>query len=143
MKKTVAYCRTALAAQSDPLAEVSVQAAAVHEYARQRGMTVHKTYIDAGVSGVTLIRPALQRLLADCRVGKVEVVLTKDADRLSRDMSQLIALLHKFRIYGIRVEFANEGGEAGRKYLDLLLSTFAEFQKAKMADEARRERGDQ
>jgi len=32
MKKTVAYCRTALAFQSDPLAEVSAQAASLRQY---------------------------------------------------------------------------------------------------------------
>ena len=96
MKKTVAYCRTARAAQNDPLAEVSAQAASLREYARQHGMTVDGTYMDAGVSGATLARPALQQLLADCRAGKIGVVLTADTDRLSRDTSQLAALLRKF-----------------------------------------------
>jgi DNA invertase Pin-like site-specific DNA recombinase len=59
-------------------------------------MTVDGTYMDAGVSGATLARPALQQLLADCRAGKIGVVLTRDADRLSRDTSQLFALLHRF-----------------------------------------------
>jgi hypothetical protein len=49
-------------------------------------------YTDAGVSGATLERPELQRLIADCRAGKVGMVITRDADRLSRDKGQLIAL---------------------------------------------------
>jgi hypothetical protein len=107
MKKTVAYCRTALASQSDPLAEVSAQAEAVRAYARGRG-----------------------------RAGSIGVVLTRDADRLSRDTSQLIALLHRFRIYGVRVEFAT----GGQKSFDLVLSAMSAFQKAKLADDARRAR---
>jgi DNA invertase Pin-like site-specific DNA recombinase len=66
MKKTVAYCRTAFAEPSDPLGGVSAQAASLREYAGQHGMTVDGTYMDAGTSGMTLIRPALQQLLADC-----------------------------------------------------------------------------
>jgi len=85
MKRTVAYCRTAFAEPSDPLAGVSAQAASLREYAGQHGMTVDGTYLDAGVSGMTLIRPALQQLLADCRAGKIGVVLTTDTDRFSRD----------------------------------------------------------
>jgi DNA invertase Pin-like site-specific DNA recombinase len=46
------------------------------------------------VSGVTLERPELQRLLADCRAGNIVTVITKDPDRLSWDIGQLIALLH-------------------------------------------------
>jgi site-specific DNA recombinase len=141
MKKTVAYCRTALESESDPLSGVSAQAEAVREFARQLGMTVHETYMDAGVSGVTLIRPALQQLLADCRAGKIGVVLTRDADRLSRDTSQLFALLHRFGIYGVRVQFASENGEAEQKLLDLTLSALADLHKAKVADDARRTRG--
>jgi DNA invertase Pin-like site-specific DNA recombinase len=136
MKKTVAYCRTALAAQSHPLAEVSAQATSLREYARQRGMTVDGTYMDAGASGATLARPALQQLLADCRAGKIGVVLTADTDRLSRDTGQLAALLHKFRTYGVRVVFAS--GEEGLKLVSLVLSALSEFQKAKVADGARR-----
>ena len=143
MKKIVAYCRTAVASEADPLGEVSAQAEAVREFARQRGMTGHETYMDAGASGVTLARPALQQLLADCRAGKIGVVLTRDADRLSRDKSHLLALLHRFAIYGVRVQFANENGEAERRLLDLTLSALADLHKAKLADDARRARGGQ
>ena len=60
-------------------------------------MTVHETYMDAGASGATLARPALQQLLADCRAGRIGVLLTRDGDRLSRDKGKLFALLHRFR----------------------------------------------
>jgi site-specific DNA recombinase len=135
MKKTVAYCRTAFVEQSDPLAGVLAQAASLREYAGQHGMTVDGTYMDAGASGVTLIRPALQQLLADCRNGKIGVVLTTDTDRLSRDTGQLAALLHKFRIYGVHVEFAS--GQDGLKLHAAVLSALGKFQEAKMADDAR------
>jgi|SRR6516164_6120397 site-specific DNA recombinase len=141
MKKTVAYCRTAFAEPSDPLAGVLVQAASLCEYARQHGMIVDGTYMDAGASGMTLIRPALQRLLAECRAGKIGVVLTTDTDRLSRDTGQLAALLHKFRLYGVHVEFAS--GQDGLKLLGVVLSALAEFQEAKMADDASRIHGRQ
>jgi site-specific DNA recombinase len=136
MTKTVAYCRIAFAQPSDPLAGVSAQAAALREYAGQHGMTVDGTYMDAGVSGVTLIRPALQQLLADCRAGKIGVVLTTDTDRLSRDTGQLAALLHKFRTYGVHVELAS--GQDRLKLHAAVLSALAEFQEAKVADDAGR-----
>jgi DNA invertase Pin-like site-specific DNA recombinase len=137
MKKTVAYCRTAFAEPSDPLAAVSAQAASLREYAGQHGMTVGLTYMDAGASGMTLIRPALQQLLADCRDGKIAVVLTTDIDRLSRDTAQLAALLHKFR--RVHVEFAS--GQDGLKLLAAVLSALAEFHNTKVADDARRIHG--
>jgi site-specific DNA recombinase len=141
MKKTVAYCRTAFAEPSDPLAGVSAQAASLREYAEQHGMTVNSAYMDAAVSGVTLIRPALQQLLADCRAGKIAAVITIDTERLSRDTGQLAALLHQFRTYGVRVEFAS--GQAGLKLLGVVVSALADFHNAEVADDARRIHGRQ
>src|SRR5262252_7977079 len=95
MKRVVAYCRSAWEPQGGPSA-VRSQARVIRQYAESRGWTVRETYMDAGVSGVTLVRPGLRRLLADCRAGKVGTVVAKDPDRLSRHTSQLIALLDLF-----------------------------------------------
>jgi DNA invertase Pin-like site-specific DNA recombinase len=82
------------------------------------------------VSGVKLKRPGLERLLADCRAGKVGMIITKDADRLSRDMGQLIALLHIFAKAGVRVEYSAREGQRDNRYLEALLSALAELNKA-------------
>jgi DNA invertase Pin-like site-specific DNA recombinase len=81
-------------------------------------------YADAGVSGVTLDRPALQQLIADCRAGKIGAVITKDPDRLSRDTRQLIALLQIFRSTGVRVEYSTREGQ-GDTLLESVLSAVA------------------
>jgi DNA invertase Pin-like site-specific DNA recombinase len=39
---------------------------------------------------MTLDRPGLEKLIADCRAGKIDTVLTKDPERLSRDTSQAL-----------------------------------------------------
>ena len=69
MNEVVVYCRVACAKQSDPSAEVQRQEQMVRRYADARGLIICETYPDAGVSGGTLERPALQHLLADCRAG--------------------------------------------------------------------------
>jgi DNA invertase Pin-like site-specific DNA recombinase len=71
MKDVVAYCRVACAKQSNPSAEVQRQEQAGRRYAEARGFIICETDLDAGVSGGTLGRPALQRLLVDCRAGKI------------------------------------------------------------------------
>ena len=59
MKDVVAYCRTACAKESDPSAEAQLQEQMVRRYADARGLIICETYLDAGVSGGTLERPAL------------------------------------------------------------------------------------
>jgi DNA invertase Pin-like site-specific DNA recombinase len=105
MKHVVAYCRSANEPPDEPSA-VRSQSDAICDYADRRGLTLGSIYADAGVSGVTLDRPALQQLIADCRAGKIGAVITKDPDRLSRDTRQLIALLHIFRSTGVRAEYS-------------------------------------
>jgi len=41
-------------------------------------------YDDGGISGGTLERPALQRLLADIEAGRIDVVVVYKVDRLTR-----------------------------------------------------------
>src|SRR5215211_8065416 len=58
-------------------------------------------YDDGGFSGGTLERPALQRLLADVKAGKVDVVVVYKIDRLSRSMLHFMNLLELFDQYGV------------------------------------------
>jgi DNA invertase Pin-like site-specific DNA recombinase len=110
MNRAVAYCRTACGTPSDRFSGLEDQSNAISQYAAQNGLTVLETYMDVGVSGVSLNRPQLQQLIADCRTGKVGMVLTPDPDRLSRDYSQLLALLHMFKAEGIHLAFATREG---------------------------------
>ena len=55
---------------------------------------------------MTLERPALQSLLADCRAGKIGTVITQDLERLSRNPLSLIAVLESFLEDGVNVEFS-------------------------------------
>ena len=97
MKRAVAYCRTACGVQGDRLSGVRAQTDAIRRYANRNGLSFSETYEDVGVSGATLNRPQLRKLIADCRAGKVGLVLTQDPDRLSRDLPQLLAILHMFK----------------------------------------------
>jgi site-specific DNA recombinase len=57
---------------------------------------VHDRYDDGGVSGGTLERPALKRLLADIDLGKVDVVVVYKIDRLCRSLMDFAKLVEVF-----------------------------------------------
>jgi DNA invertase Pin-like site-specific DNA recombinase len=104
MKAIVVYCRSACEPQPGP-STVLAQARELRRHAKR----ITHVYIDVGVSGLTLERPGLQQLIADCRAGKIGTVIAQDAARLSRDAGQLLTLLQMFQDAGVRVEFA--GGD--------------------------------
>jgi DNA invertase Pin-like site-specific DNA recombinase len=75
----------------------------------------------------TLERPALQRLLADCRAGKIGTVITQDLERLSRNPLSLIAVLESFLEDGVNVEFSTEEGKARFEFLKVVRQTMDEI----------------
>jgi DNA invertase Pin-like site-specific DNA recombinase len=110
MNRAVAYCRTACGVPNERLSGLEDQKGAIRQYATENGLTVVETYMDVGVSGASLNRPQLQQLIADCRAGKIGLVLTQDLDRLSRDYSQLLTLLHMFKVEGVHLVLATREG---------------------------------
>jgi DNA invertase Pin-like site-specific DNA recombinase len=89
-------------------------------------------YDDGGYSGGNLERPALKRLVADIRAGKVQTVVVYKVDRLTRalnDFAQLIELFEARAVTFVSVtQQFNTTTSMGRLMLNVLLS-FAQFER--------------
>lgn len=89
-------------------------------------------YDDGGYTGANIDRPALQRLIADIKEGKINCVVVYKVDRLSRsllDFVQLLELFEKHNVTFISVTQAfNTNSSMGRLTLNILLS-FAQFER--------------
>ena len=89
-------------------------------------------YDDGGVSGATLARPALQRLLADIEAGRVDVLVVYKVDRLTRalsDFAKLVELFDRHAVSFVSVtQQFNTTTSMGRLTLNVLLS-FAQFER--------------
>ncbi|MFM7778933.1 MAG: recombinase family protein, partial [Alphaproteobacteria bacterium] len=57
---------------------------------------VHDRYDDGGISGGTLERPALKRMIADIEGGLIDVVVVYKIDRLSRSLIDFTKLVEVF-----------------------------------------------
>jgi len=62
---------------------------------------VPDNYDDGGVSGGTLDRPALQRLLADIEAGRVDIIVVYKIDRLSRSLMHFAKLVEVFDVHDV------------------------------------------
>lgn len=65
----------------------------MQKYAAAMKWTVYKVYTDAGYSGASLDRPALQALISDAKTGKIDKVLVYKLDRLSRSQKHTLYLI--------------------------------------------------
>jgi len=89
-------------------------------------------YDDGGFSGGKLERPGLQRLLADIRSGRVDIVVVYKVDRLTRSLADFARLVEIFDAQGVSfvsvTQQFNTTSSMGRLTLNVLLS-FAQFER--------------
>jgi len=97
-------------------------------------------YDDGGISGGTLDRPALQRLMADIDAGRIDMVVVYKIDRLTRslaDFAKLVERLDAANCSFVSVTQAfNTSSSMGRLTLNVLLS-FAQFEREVTAERIR------
>jgi DNA invertase Pin-like site-specific DNA recombinase len=101
---------------------------------------VRDRYDDGGISGGTLERPALRRLLADIEEGLIDIIITYKIDRLSRsllDFSKLVEVFDRNGVTFVAVtQSFNTTTSMGRLTLNILLS-FAQFEREVTAERIR------
>jgi site-specific DNA recombinase len=101
---------------------------------------IREPYDDGGVSGGTLDRPALQRLLADVEAGLIDVIVVYKIDRLSRslmDFAKLVDIFDRNQVTFVSVtQSFNTTTSMGRLTLNILLS-FAQFEREVIGERIR------
>jgi site-specific DNA recombinase len=100
---------------------------------KHEGWTVLKNvYDDGGISGGTMDRPALKRLLSDIQEGRVNTVVVYKVDRLTRSLTDFAKIIeifdsHSVSFVSVTQQF-NTTSSMGRLTLNVLLS-FAQFER--------------
>jgi len=97
-------------------------------------------YDDGGISGGTLERPALKRLLLDIQAGLIDVVVVYKIDRLSRSLTDFAKLVDVFERHNVTfvsvTQQFNTTTSMGRLTLNILLS-FAQFEREVIGERIR------
>lgn len=101
-------------------------------FIQRRGWELRDTYIDHGFSGSNDRRPSLDRMLADARKRRFDVLTVFRSDRLFRSMKHMVVTLDELSALGIDFASVNEPFDTslptGRLLLHLV-SAMAEFEK--------------
>jgi DNA invertase Pin-like site-specific DNA recombinase len=95
---------------------------------------------DGGISGGSLDRPALTRLISEIEAGRVDVVVVYKVDRLTRsltDFAKLVDLFDRNKVSFVSITQAfNTTTSMGRLTLNVLLS-FAQFEREVIGERVR------
>jgi site-specific DNA recombinase len=121
-------------------AQYDAASAYIRSQAHAHWTLVRTRYDDGGFSGGSTDRPALQRLLADVRTGKVQVIVVYKVDRLTRSLADFAKLVELFDAQGVSfvsvTQQFNTTTSMGRLTLNVLLS-FAQFEREVTAERIR------
>ena len=115
-------------------------AAYIKSQASEGWRLVRDRYDDGGISGGTLERPSLKRLLADIEARRVDIVVVYKIDRLSRALMDFAKLVDVFDRTGVTfvsiTQSFNTTTSMGRLTLNVLLS-FAQFEREVIGERIR------
>jgi site-specific DNA recombinase len=121
-------------------AQYDAASAYIRSQAHARWTLVRTRYDDGGFSGGSTDRPALQRLLADVKARKINVVVVYKVDRLTRSLADFAKLVELFDAHGVSfvsvTQQFNTTTSMGRLTLNVLLS-FAQFEREVTAERIR------
>lgn len=137
------YVRVSTDEQADPGlngGSLESQEARCQALCQARGLEVMAVFVDAGESGGSLDRPALDDLRMFVAAGEVEAVVVYAVDRLSRSQADTLALLQEFERNGAGLMAASQDFDTtsptGRAMLGML-AVFAELQRAEIRERTR------
>ena len=121
--RVAAYCRVS----SDSSDQLHSYATQIKAYTEQIGAHADwelvDVYADEGLTGTRMDkREDFQRLLADCRKGKVDRVLCKSISRFARNTRDCLAALRELSALGVTVYFEKENIDTGTLTSELMVS---------------------
>mgnify|MGYP001625162075 FL=1 len=90
--------------------------------------TLVDIYADRGITGTsTAKRTEFQRMMEDCREGKIDRILVKSLSRFARNTQDCIAALRELRQLGVTVVFEKEHINTGTMANEMLISMMSAF----------------
>lgn len=139
MTRAVIYARySAGPRQTDQ--SIEGQLTVCHKYCEEKGLAVVGEYCDRHISGKTDDRPEFQRMIADARARKFDVVVVYKTDRFARNKYDSAIYKAELKKSGVKILYAAEAIPEGPEgiILESLLEGLAEYYSAELAQKIKR-----
>ena len=121
---------------------IDSQVAAIRDYVTEAGGRIEPdmTFIDNGISGATLIRPALDALRDKAAAGEIDRVYILSPDRLARKYAHQLLLIEEFKKLNVQVAFTNKTiSETPEDQMLLQIQgVISEYEREKIMERSRR-----
>ncbi|EGQ1696578.1 recombinase family protein [Staphylococcus hominis] len=136
-KRVGIYVRVSTEIQSSEGFSIQGQVNQIKEYCNFNNFKVIDVYADRGISGKSMNRPELQRMLQDAKNGHIDCVMVYKTNRLARNTSDLLKIvedLHKQNVEFFSLSERMEVNTSSGKLMLQILASFAEFERNNIVD---------
>ena len=126
-KRVAAYARVS-SGKDAMLHSLAAQVDHYSGYIRSRpGWEYIGVYADEAKTGTKDSREQFQRLLADCRSGKIDHIITKSISRFARNTVTLLESVRELKKLGVSIYFEEQNIDTSTADGELLLSILASY----------------
>jgi DNA invertase Pin-like site-specific DNA recombinase len=127
LKRVAAYARVS-SGKDAMLHSLSAQVSYYNSYIQNRpGWSYSGVYSDEALTGTKGDRPGFQRLMADCRAGNIDIVITKSISRFARNTVTLLETVRELKALGIDVFFEEQRIHTLSTEGELMLTILASY----------------
>ncbi|OLF30118.1 cassette chromosome recombinase CcrB [Staphylococcus sp. 47.1] len=131
-KRVGIYVRVSTEMQSTEGYSIDGQINQIKEYCNFHHFEVTDIYADRGISGKSMNRPELQRMLKDANEGHIDCVMVYKTNRLARNTSDLLKIvedLHRQNVEFFSLSERMEVNTSSGKLMLQILASFSEFER--------------
>ena len=127
LKLVAAYARVS-SGKDAMLHSLAAQVEYYSNYIRRHpGWEYVGVYADEAKTGTKDSREQFQQLLADCKAGKIDHIITKSISRMARNTVTLLETVRELKNIGISVYFEEQNIDTGTADGELMLSILASY----------------
>lgn len=121
--RLAAYCRVS-SSSDDQIHSFATQIRYYSEYAKKHPeYQLVDIYADEGMSGTEMKkRDEFNRLLRDCRNGKIDRIIVKSISRMSRNTEELLVTLRMLKDIGVTVYFEEQGIDTDKLNMEMIVT---------------------
>ena len=125
-KRVAAYARVS-SGKDAMLHSLSAQVSYYSDYIQKHGWEYAGVYADEAITGTKDNRENFQRLLAECRKGTVQMVITKSISRFARNTVTLLETVRELKALGVDVYFEEQNIHTMSADGELMLTILASY----------------
>ena len=125
-KRVAAYARVS-SGKDAMLHSLSAQVSYYSDYIQNNGWEYAGVYADEAITGTKDKREGFQQLLAECRNGNVDMVITKSISRFARNTVTLLTTVRELKELGVDVYFEEQNIHTTSADGELMLTILASY----------------